>query len=179
LGTAGSEPLAAIETGIASMQDNAAGEVITAIVVLTSPELFGKLIKHPNVKIAYQYYTSTQEPLRNRLGSTGFSAQGSGSVAMHREFDYAGVRFIEMRDTFAGQRLIPANKAYMVPLATRAFKTFFSPANRFGLVNTLGEQVYMFETVNPNGTQIDIDSEANHISALLKPALVVELTTSN
>jgi hypothetical protein len=84
-----------------------------------------------------------------------------------------------MRDSYAGQRLIPANKAYMVPTGTDAFKTYFSPANRFGLVNTLGEEVYMFESADAKGTKIEIETESNFVNALLRPQMVVEFTTSN
>jgi hypothetical protein len=85
-----------------------------------------------------------------------------------------------MRDTYAGQRLIRVGKAYMVPTGTQnAFKTYFSPANRFGLVNTLGEQVYLFESADSKGMKIELESESNFVNALLRPALVVEFTTSN
>lgn len=170
LGTAGTEVNEKIEEGLAHMQDNANGENFNGTVVLTSPEFFAKLIKHASVKTAYQYYTSTQEPMRQRLGGPG---------TLHREFIHGGTKFVEMRDTLAGQRLIPANKAFMVPTGTNAFKTYFSPANRFDLVNTLGEQVYLFESRDLKGTQIDLDSESNHISALLKPMMVIEFQTSN
>lgn len=170
LGTAGTEVLAKIEEGIAQIQDNTGGETVTGTVVLTSPEFFGKLIAHASVKTAYQYYASTQEPLRSRLG---------GDMALHREFTYGGTRFVEMRDSYAGQRLIPVGKAFMVPTGTQAFKTYFSPANRFGLVNTLGEQVYLFESSDNKGTKIELESESNFVNALLRPQLVVEFTTSN
>lgn len=170
LGTAGTEVNEKIEEGIAHLQDNAEGEQMSGTVVLCSPEFFAKLIKHGSVKTAYQYYTSTQEPLRQRLG---------GAQALHREFSHGGTRFVEMRDMYAGQRLIPAGKAFMLPTGTDAFKTYFSPANRFGLVNTLGEQVYMFESNDGKGTKIEIETESNFVNALLRPQLVVEFNSSN
>lgn len=171
LGTPGTEVLAKIEEGIAHIQDNAFGESIGGTVVLTSPEFFAKLIVHASVKTAYQYYSSTQEPLRQRLG---------GANAIQRRFVHGGTEFVEMRDTYAGQRLIPAGKAFMVPTGTQnCFKTYFSPANRFGLVNTLGEQVYLFESADSKGTKIELESESNFVNALLRPAIVVEFTTSN
>jgi hypothetical protein len=170
LGTSTTEVLAKIEGGTSWLQDHASGEVITETVTLTSPEFFAKLIAHPSVKTAFQYYSSTQEPLRQRLG---------GNNALHRRFEYGGTTFIEMRDTYAGQRLIPSGQAYMVPLGTDAFRTYFSPANRFGLVNTLGEQVYVFETQDTKGTKIEIESESNFINAIVRPNLVVTFTSSN
>jgi hypothetical protein len=170
LGTAGTDIVAKIEEGLSHIQDNTGGASYSGTVVLTSPEFFGKLIAHANVKSAYTYYSSTQEPLRQRLG---------GDMSLHREFIHGGTRFVELRDTLAGNRIIPAGKAYLVPTGSDIFKTYFSPANRFGLVNTLGEQVYMFETPAPNGTKIDIETESNFVNALLRPAMVVEFTTSN
>lgn len=170
LGTGTVDIIAKIEEGIAHIQDNAMGETVTGTVVLTSPEFFAKLISHAKVTNAYQYYTSTQEPLRQRLG---------GAQALHREFTHGGTRFVEMRDTLAGQRLIPANKAFMIPTGTSIFKTYFSPANRFGLVNTIGEQVYMFESNDGKGTKIEIETESNFVNALLNPRLVIEFNTSN
>lgn len=170
LGTAGTEVGEKIEAGIAQIQDNAFGASYTGTVVLCSPTWFAKLIKHATVKNAYQYYTATPNS-RERLG---------GPMARHRTFEYAGTTFIEMRDTIGGTQLITAGNAYMVPTgATESFKTYFSPANRFGLVNTLGEQVYMFTSDDPKGMQIDIESESNFVNALLRPAMVVEFTSSN
>ena len=171
LGTTTTDIISKIEAGLVQIMDNANGEIMTGTVCLTSPEFFARLISHPSVKTAYQYYQSTQEPLRARLG---------GTMTMHREFNFAGTRFLEMRDTFAGQRLIPVGKAYMVPTGTTsAFKTYFSPASRFGLVNTLGEEVYMFESADVKGTKIEIETESNFVNALLRPKMVVEFTTSN
>jgi len=170
LGTAGTEVLAKIEEGIAHIQDNANGETVSGTVVLCSPEFFAKLIVHASVKTAYQYYASTQEPMRQRLG---------GAFALQRRFVHGGTEFVEMRDAYNGAKLIPAGKAYMVPTGTQAFKTFFSPANRFGLVNTLGEQVYLFESSDQKGTKIELESESNFVNALMRPQLVVEFTSSN
>lgn len=166
--TSTTDIVARVEACIAAIQDNAGSSVqMTGTVVLCSPTWFAALIAHANVKAAYQYYSSTQEPLRNRLG---------GNMAMHRRFEYAGTTFIEMRDAYNGTQLITADKAYMLPTGTDIFKTFYSPANRFGLVNTLGEQVYFFEKMTD--TQIEIETESNFVNACYHPELMIELTKS-
>lgn len=170
LGTTGTEVLDKINTVITTILENAQGAMVGGVVVLASPEFFSKLIAHASVKTAYQYYQSTQEPLRQRVG---------GALTMHREFTHGGLRFVEMRDSYAGQRLIPAGMAYAVPTGSDAFKTYFSPANRFGLVNTLGEQLYMFENADAKGTKIEIETESNFVNALLRPSMVVNITSSN
>jgi len=172
-GTSTTEIVGKIETAIAAIQDNAGQTSLTGVVALCSPTFFAKLISHATVKVAYQYYSSTQDPLRTRL------AAGGTAVAMRREFFYAGVRFIEMRDAYNGTALIPAGDCYFLPTGTDFFRTYFSPANRFGLVNTIGEQVYMFEQASPNGTAYTIETESNFVNASLKPELVIRGFTSN
>ena len=65
----------------------------------------------------------------------------------------------------------------LFPIGTEYFKTCFSPANRFGLVGTLGEQVYVFEEMKSD-KEYTIETESNHTSALLKPLLVCEASTA-
>jgi len=173
--TSTSDPVANTQLAIAAIQDNSGSVNMTGIVGLCGTTFFSKLIAHPLVRAAYQYYSSTQSPLRENLGV--LSGQTS-TLAMHRMFVHAGVTFIEMRDTLAGNLLIPAADCYFLPTGTDFFKTYFAPANRFGIVNTLGEPVYVFEQMNPNGTAYTIESESNQISALLKPLLVVRATSS-
>lgn len=174
LGTSTTDIVGKIETGIATIQDNLSnGQVVSGIVVLTGTTFFSRLIAHATVKTAYQYYTSTQEPLRNRLSANG------GSNTVRRMFDFAGVRFVEMRDSYNGTALIPATEAYMVAQGTDAFRTYFAPAQRFGLVNTLGEKMYLFEMADPSGTEITLQSESNFVNALMRPDAVFKCYTSN
>jgi hypothetical protein len=167
LATSTTDVVAKVEAAIAAIQDNAGMISMSGIVALCSPTFFAALVSHANVKQAFTYYSSTQEPLRQRLSA------GGSVTAMHREFFYCGVRFIEMRDNLGGQ-LIPTNEAVFVPTGTDVFRTYFAPAERFGLVNTLGEQVYMFETPAANGTAIQIETESNFVNACMKPALIVK-----
>lgn len=105
LGTATTNLLAKSEEGIAHIQDNIlSGESVNNIIVLCSPEFFSKLIDHASVKEAYKYYSSTQEPLRQRLGT-----------GVYRRFIHGSVEYIEYRGSYNGQRLIPVGEAYMLP----------------------------------------------------------------
>lgn len=162
LATSTTDVLGKQEEIIASLLDNASGENITGIIGLASPEFFQALITHANVKAAYQYYSSTQEPLRNRLG---------GATTMHREFIHGNVRYIEMRDSYAGNKLITAKDCVFVPTGTDAFTTFFAPANKFDLLGSTGEQAYVFEYPSQRGDKIEIESESNFLNALKRPAL--------
>lgn len=169
--------MGSIESIIAAIQDNGGLITMSGVVVLCSAQFFSALIAHPSTKNAYQYYTTAgaQEPLRQRLAPTSAAAN---SLVGHRMFDYGGVVFIEMRDQYAGSKLIADNTAVAVPTGTDYFRTYFSPANRFFTVNTLGEEAYVFETPSIDGTEIKIDSESNFCNALLRPELVVRCSMS-
>lgn len=165
--------LGTVEKTIANIQDNGGMISLSGIVVLCSSTFFAALISHATTKTAYQYYSSTQSPLRDRLANVGSPLD---SLAMHRQFNFSGVQFIEMRDMYNGTPLIPQGQAFALPTGTEYFKTYFAPANRFFTVNTLGEKAYMFEVPSTDGMQITIDTESNHLSALLRPELVIGLT---
>ena len=166
LQTSTTNVLAKIEEVIAHQQDNLGnGGQMTGVVALCSPEFFGKLIAHDSVKAAYQFYASTQEPLRQRLG---------GANTMYREFQHGGMRFVEYRGQYNGSRLIPAGDAVFVPMGVSdLFVTYFSPANKFEFVNTMGEEAYAFEYTDPKGEKIEIQTESNFINVLRRPAGVV------
>ena len=170
LGTATTNLIGKIEEGIAHIQDNIlSGEVISNIIVLASPEFFSKLIDHASVKEAYKYYSSTQDPLRQRLGS-----------GIYRSFQTGGVTVLEYRGSYNGQRLIPAGEAYMLPQGTTdVFKTYFSPANRFSHLNSLGEEVYVWTFRDQYDSEITIQSESSFLNLIRKPQCVVKCLTSN
>lgn len=168
-GTTTTDMIAKIEEAIAHVQDNIlSGEVVSEMIVLCSPVFFGKLIAHATIKEAYKYYTSTQEPLRNRLGS-----------GVYRRFVFGGVTFIEYRGSYNGTALIPSGDAYLVPVGTQdTFLSYFSPANRLDMVNTLGEEAYVFTFRDPKGQFIDIMSESNFINLVRRPQAVVRMYSS-
>jgi hypothetical protein len=170
LGTTTTDLTAKSEEGIAHIQDNIlSGEVVNEIIVLCSPAFFGKLISHASVKEAYKYYTSTQEPLRQRLGS-----------GVYRRFVHGGVTYIEYRGSYNGTALIPAGEAYMLPTGTNdMFISYFSPANKFTHVNTLGETAYAFTYRDPKDSEISIETESNFLNLVRRPGALVKLTTSN
>lgn len=169
-GTTTTDLISKVEEAIAHAQDTIqSGEVVNNFIVLCSPGFFAKLISHATVKEAYKYYSSTQEPLRNRLGS-----------GVYRRFIYGGAEFIEYRGSYNGSALITANKAYLIPQGTTdMFTSYYGPANRFSHVNTLGEEAYVWTFRDPKDIEIQIQSESNFLHLIKRPQAVVELYTSN
>lgn len=173
LDTPGTEVLAKIETLIQYVHDGMGGNgVFTGIVIPCDTGFFNKLIVHPSVKAAYTYAQQNQagqDPIRGRLAAGG-SAMPNG-----REFSFGGVTFREVRDSYNGSKIVTANEGVAVPVGSDMFRTYFAPAERFGLVNTLGEKMYAFEVAGVNGTSINLETESNFINALLRPQAVVRV----
>lgn len=167
LGTATTDVVAKVEEVIAHIQDNAlSGDAYNGVVALCSPEFFAALISHAGVKTAYQYYSSTQEPLRNRLG---------GNTALMREFTYAGCLFREIRDGVNGQRFVPANEAYFMPVGTSdTFITYTAPSAKLDFANTLGEEMYLFQYNDPKGEKKELELEFSHVHLIRRPQVVVK-----
>ena len=147
------------------IQDNImSGETPSEIIALCSPSYFDAYISQAGVKEAYKFYTSTQEPLRN------------GNWSQFRHGDITLIRYNGKFKDASGvsQALIPDGDAYYLPLDTSdTFKTYSSPANKFDLANTLGEQAYIFEYADGKGSKIEIESEMNTLSLMKRPQCVI------
>lgn len=165
--------LAKIEEAIAHVQDNLlSGDVYSGVVCLCSPEFFAALVSHPKTIAAYQYYSSTQEPLRNRLG---------GNTTLHREFVYGGCLFREIRDGVHNgtttTRFIGTDEAYFLPLGTEdTFVSYWAPSNKLALSNTLGEEMYFWQYADPKGESKELELEFSQVHLIRRPQVVVKAT---
>lgn len=170
LGISTTDITAKNEAVIAQIQDNQlSGDVLTSITAICSPVFFAKLISHATIKEAYKYYASVQEPLRTRLGS-----------GVYRRFSHAGIDFIEYRGSYNGTALIPSGDAYAFPMGTQdTFISYFSPANKMSLANTLGMESYAFQYRDPKDEGLLLQSESNQLHLVRRPATVVRLYSSN
>jgi hypothetical protein len=147
------------------------GEVMTGALALVSPGFFDKLIGHPKVEDAYKYYSSTgAQPLREDT---------------RRSFPFAGIVFEEYNATVtlstgATEALIPANEGVAFPLGTMdTFVTYGAPANLIETVNTMGLPIYARQLARPDGSAIDVKTEASILPVNKRPRLAVRLHTRN
>ena len=163
LDTGSTKAIAKGEEVLGYAEDNAQGASFNGYIGLASPEFFDKLITHASVETAYAYYKDgDQQPLRQRLGLVG----------TQRTFYFGGITYIEVRGSIAGTRLIPANDCYFVPTGSDIFKTFFGGANKFSLINTVGEKMYLFEKMVDDDSY-QLQSETNFVNAVTRPQLVI------
>lgn len=160
--------IAKCEAVIASIQDNAnLGQTISEVVGYCSPTFFASLISHAAVVDAYTYYSSRQEPTRERLGT-----------GIYREFMFGGIHFKEYRGTHNGSAFLPADEAYFVPKGLDdVFVEYYAPACRLD-IEGLAQEAYMFEYPMERGRQIDIESESNFLVMLKHPKLAVKATST-
>lgn len=153
-----------VEDVISHIDLNAQGASYNGVVGIASPEFFKKFLAHASMKNAFQYYRDgNQQPLRDRLGLIG----------NQRVLEFGGVTLIEVPGSIAGTRLTTADDCIFVPTGSDIFKTYFSPANRFDMVGSLGEQMYLFEKMGIDQDKYELMSETNFLNAITRPQMVV------
>lgn len=175
LGTAGTQVPGKVDELTAYFEDNLMGETMSGVHVLSSPEWFAKFIGHTTVVDAWKYYDGAYNPLRNDV---------------RKKFVYRGVTFEEYRgaaqylqedDTYGTRRFIPAGEAIAFPIGTTdTFTTYWAPADFIDTVNTMGEEIYVRQVVDPEFQRwVKIHSQSNPLPMVKRPSLLVKLTTSN
>lgn len=166
-------PLAAVKAAYGEVQDSVLnGAIVSNIVALASPEFFAALVSNPFVTESYQYFAQSQGAgiLNQRLSSGGFDDR-------YETFKYGGITFIEARGSANGVPYVNAGEAYVFPLGTDSFRTYFAPAaDRLQYVNKTAQESYYFEYLNRKDDIIEIMSETNFANALLRPQIVKTLT---
>ena len=173
LGTGTTDIVAKCEEIIAGFQASATeGQIINRVLGYASPVFFRKLIAHAKVQTAYTYFSATegQMILRNRAGGSG----------LYRTFSFAGIDFIEVPTVLAGEALVVSGDCVFVAQDdTGSFTTYRSPANRFGFVNTIAENSYVWTYRNERNTEITFEAEMNFLNVLRKPNFVARGYSSN
>jgi len=171
LGTAGTNIQSKVRSVTGQMEDNLLGETMTSVRALCSPEWFDKFIGHAKVEDAYKYFTSSNgNPLRED---------------MRRSFPFQGVLFEEYRgavtlSTGVTERLIPSGEAIAFPIGTMdTFRTYGAPANLLETANTVGQEMYARQMIEPKGRWIDLMTEANILPVNKRPRLAIRLYSSN
>jgi hypothetical protein len=171
LGTAGTNIQAKVREVLRLVELELKGETMSSVTALVSPEFFDKLIGHPKVEQAYQYYSSTgAQPLREDV---------------RRRFPFAGMVFEEYNATVtlatgATETLIPAGEGIAFPLGTMdTFVTYGAPANLIETVNTMGLPMYARQLPRMDGSAIDVKTEASILPVNKRPRLAVRIFSGN
>lgn len=147
------------------------GETMTGVLALVAPEFFDELIGHAKVEDAYKYYSSTgAQPLREDT---------------LRRFPFAGILFEEYNGTVtlstgATETLIPAGEGIAFPLGKLdTFVTYGAPANLIETVNTVGLPIYARQIARPDGSTIEVKTEASILPVNKRLGLAVRIHSNN
>jgi len=170
------DPLGAANNAIAAVQDGIlAGDTVTDIIALCSPSFFNALVKNPFVVESYRYFNQAQGTaiLNQRLGT------GRGLDSRYRVFEYGGITFIEVRGSVGGQPYVADGEAYLLPMGSDIFRTFFAPANRFSTINRTASELYMFQHMGGKDDIIELMTESNFLNVMTRPQAVITLTASD
>jgi hypothetical protein len=171
LGTATTNVQAKVREVLRKIESELKGETMTGVLALVSPEFFDRLIGHARVEEAYKYYSSAgAQPLREDP---------------RRRFPFAGIVFEEYSATVTlstgvTETLVPAGEGIAFPLGTLdTFVTFGAPANLIETVNTIGLAMYARQLARPDGSAIEVKTEASILPVNKRPRLAVKIHSSN
>jgi hypothetical protein len=154
------------------MTKHLAGERMSTIHVLVSPEFFSALVNHASVKEAYKLWQDGQA-LRSDMRS-GFPFAG---VTFE---EYAGeASTADGNGGWVSKRFIDEGEAHAFPLGTiDSFATYFAPADFNETVNTLGQPIYAKQEPRRFDRGTDLHTQSNPLPICQRPGLLVKLTAS-
>lgn len=162
------DPKIGVDALFAAMQGSAfAGDSLEGYVVLCSTGLFNELTSHPYLRDIYMQasnFPQAESVLVGRLRST--------LGARYRQFNYAGVLFIEYAGQVGGQPVIPANKGVAFPLGDALGFMQHAPAQLFRTINQQAENTYFWEKLSADDDKLELKTESNFATVLAKPYLV-------
>lgn len=180
LGTAATnvdQKIQQLKRGIASNVKT--GQSINAVEVLVDPSFFDKLINHPSIKTAYQYYVNSgAQRLRDDLSQ--YMSWGVMDFFEHR-----GVRFIAYDATFnlpngTTEAAIATDTGHAYPLGVRdLFRSYYGPSNKLSEANQPGQEMFVRTYVDPRDEYVEFELEMAPLHFATNPAALYRVTTSN
>lgn len=154
------------------------GGAIGGVEVLVDPSFFNKLISHPAIKNAYQYFAAQTNVLRE-------SEMQYMKWGVMNWFTHQGITFVEYDATFnlpdGSQELAFAadsGVAYAQGVKD-LFRGYNGPSNKLSAANQPGQELYVRTKVDPDDEFVEFEIEAAPLLICTKPASVVKLVTSN
>jgi hypothetical protein len=155
------------------------GGAIGGVEVLVDPVFFDKLISHPNMKNAYQFYqNSGKQMLRDDL--TDYMQWGIMDAFEHR-----GVRFISYDATFnlpAGTTEVAFADSTGIATAIGVkdlFRGYNGPSTKMSEANQPGQELFVRTYVDPKDEFVEMEIEAAPLYFCTRPASLIAVTSSN
>ena len=137
-------------------------EPITGYRAFCGDEFFDALIEHDQVKESLKFQES--ELLRTDL---------------RKGFEFGGITWENYRGKVGAVSFFPTAEAYVVPIGTNIFSTYFAPADFMETVNTVGLPVYVKTAMDERLNRwTKLHSQSNPLALCLRPRAVVKVTKS-
>lgn len=178
LGTASTDVDAKIAEIKSHIAKNAKiGGAVGPIEMMIDPLMFDKLISHPNVKSAYNYYLNTGMQV-NRDDLARYSDWGIMNTFQHR-----GVSFISYDAEFAlpggtTEKAFADNTGIALPLNKRGmFRSVFGPSQKLSEGN-LGQELFIRSYLEERDEAVAFEIESAPLYFNAKPNAVVALTNT-
>lgn len=146
------------------------GESMTVVRALVDESFFDKFITHPLVKDAYSGYSKAADVF-------------GGDV--RKGFKFGGIIWEEYVGTATdadgtARKFIANDYGIAFPEGTvDTFKTIFAPADFNETANTLGKELYAKKKPRDFDRGYDIHTQSNPLPMCNRPAVLVEIKTSN
>lgn len=182
LGTAGTDVRGKIATEKRAILAALRGELMTIFVALCSDGFYDSFVSHPNVEKAFQYYQANGQNLAMDLSGGAVQPNAAGLFsAVGNPFVYGNVAWINYSGavsdaTGASVPMIDADSAYIFPMGTQVFKTWYAPADYMEAVNTEGLPFYMKLKVLDYDKGIETECQSNPLPICLKPGVIRKVT---
>jgi len=158
------------------------GELMSSFVAICSDGFYDAFVSHANVKTAFQYFQNGGQTLADDFsgGSVAPNAQGIFAAA-GRAFNFGGVAWINYTGSVtdaagSSQPLVDTDSAYLFPMGTSVFKTWYAPADYIETVNTEGLPFYAKQELAKFGKGIEVECQSNPLPICLKPSVIQKLT---
>lgn len=137
-------------------------EMVTGYRAFCGDEFFDALVGHAEVKESLKYQES--QLLRTDLRAG---------------FEFGGIMWENYRGSVNGVSFFPTAEAYVVPVGTNIFSTYFAPADFIETVNTVGLPIYA-KTVRDQELNrwAKVHSQSNPLALCLRPRAVIKVTKS-
>lgn len=154
------------------------GGSINGVEVLVDPSFYDKLINHPSIKTAYQYYlNSGAQRLRDDLAQ--YMSWGVMDFFEHR-----GIRFISYDATFnlpngTTEAGVAADTGHAFGLGARdLFRAYAGPSNKLSEANQPGQEMFVRTYLDERDEYVDFELEMAPLYFCTAPASLVKLTTN-
>lgn len=160
------------------------GELMTTFVAVVSDSFYDALVSHPNVKIAFQYFQNGGQTLSQDFSGGSVQPNAAGLFGgAGTPFYFGGIYWMNYSGSVtdssgASQPLVDTDSAYLFPMGTNVFRTWYAPADYLETINTEGLPFYAKTKLMDYDKGIDVEVQMNALPICLKPAVVQKMTVA-